>query len=229
MILGFVWNLQPTSGKVLVGHSGIYRITVTYRGTPASSYRPHPSKDSLEKAHIALTAIYQLQKEIEARKVPYYDCPSLEVTSLHSGKAFNTFSTVSTFSIDRRMVPGETYASCETEIREVLDALKKEDPEMEYELKLFSTRPPMEIPEDDPFIQTLCAVIDEVTGRPGEIYRRHGGSDGGNIWDTYGTPFPNLGAANDLLEPTRPNEKVAIADYLQSIEYYMLAVVRMLG
>ena len=186
-------------------------------------------KTPWKRAHMAMTALYALQREVQSRKAPYYDFPSLEITSLHAGKAFNTHATLSTFSIDRRMVPGETFASCEAEIRAALDELKKNDPEMDYELKRFSDRPHMEIPEDDPFIVALLQCVEEVTGKPAKPYRRHGGSDGGNIWAAYGTPFPNLGAADDKLEPTRPNEKIPVEDYLHSIEYYMLIVVKMLG
>ncbi|NBI67909.1 M20 family peptidase [Pseudoflavonifractor sp. 60] len=221
--------MEPTHGQLLIGQSGIYRITVTYTGTPASTYRPHPTMDSLEKAHLALSEIYKLSHEIESRKVPYYGSPSLEVSTFHSGKAFNTFSTVSTFSIDRRMVPGETMESCEAEIRAVLDKLKNQYPEMDYELKQFSDRPAMEISEDDSFIQTVRQAMEEVTGKPVELYRRHGGSDGANINAAYGTPFPNIGAADDLNEPAKADEKIPIEDYLRSIEYYMLSVVRMLG
>ena len=221
--------MEQTPPQILIGQTGIYRITITYRGEPASTYRPHPTMDSLEKAHLALTEIYKLQKEIEARKVPYYGCPSLEVSTFHSGKAFNTFSTISTFSIDRRMVPGETFESCEAEIRAVLDALKEANPEMDYELKRFSDRPPMELSETDPFIQIVQKAMEEVTGKPVELYRRHGGSDGANINHAYGTPFPNIGAADDLNEPTKADEKISVEDYLNSIEYYMLSVVRVLG
>lgn len=223
--------MEPTHGEILVGQTGIYRITITYTGDPAATYRPHPNMDSLEKAHLALAEIFKLSHEIESRKVPYYDCPSLEVSTFHSGKAFNTFSTVSTFSIDRRMVPGETPESCEAEIRAVLDPLKEKYPDidMSYELKLFSDRPAMEVPWEDPFIQTVAQAMEEVTGRKYEAYRRHGGSDGANINEKYGTPFPNIGSADERWEPTRPNEKIPVKDYLESIEYYMLSVVRMLG
>ena len=41
--------------------------------------------------------------------------------------------------------------------------------------------------------------------------------------------MPNWGAADDFGESTMPDEKIPIAEYLQSVEYYMLTLVKLMS
>lgn len=222
--------MEPTSGKVLVAHSGIYRIFFTYTAPAASSYRDHPTKNALEKSITAINALYQYRDQVVRKKTdPYFDCPSLSITTLHAGLATNVHASQSRFSIDYRLVPGETHESVGKEIFGILDALKVQDPEMEYTYEIISDRPVLEVPEDSEIVKACCEAYQEVTGKTAELYHRHGGSDAATIYGYNGIQMPNWGAANDTDEPTKPNEKINLKDYLQSIEYYMLTVVKMMG
>lgn len=219
--------MEPTNGRILVGHSGIYRAWITYQSAPASSYRNHPSKNALEKSIRAINALYKYRDEVKERKDPYYDCASFSITTLHAGAATNVHASESRFSIDYRMIPGETHEKVEKEIRTILDSLKARDPEMEYTLEVISDRPVLTVPEDSEIVKACLEAYEETTGKKAEILRRHGGSDAATIAAYNGMLIPNWGAADER-EATMPNEKICIKDYLDSIEYYMRTVVKMM-
>ena len=221
--------MEPTRGKVLVGHSGIYRIWFTYTSEAASSFREHPTKNALEKSIIAINALHSYREEVRKKTDPHYGCASLSITTLHAGQATNVHASQSRFSIDYRLIPGETHESVGKEIFGILDALKAADPEMDYTYEVISDRPVLDIPEDSDIVKACCEAYEEVTGKKAELYRRHGGSDAATIFGHNGILMPNWGAGNDVSEATTPNEKISIEDYLQSIEYYMLTLVKMMG
>ena len=221
--------MEPTKGKILVGHSGIYRAWITYTAPAYSSGREHPTKNALEKSVIAINALYAHRENVRARKDPYYDCASLSITTLHAGGATNVHASQSRFSIDYRMVPGQTHEQVEGELREILDRLKADDPEMEYTIEVISDRPVLDIPEDAEVVRACCAAFEEVTGRPAQLVRRHGGSDAATIFGHNGILMPNWGAADDFGESTMPDEKIPIEEYLQSVEYYMLTLVKLMS
>jgi len=219
--------MEPTHGRILVGHSGIYRAWITYQSEPASSSRNHPSKNALEKSVRAINALYKYRDEVKERKDPHYDCASFSITTLHAGEATNVHASKSRFSIDYRMVPGETHEKIEKEIRAILNSLKELDSEMEYTLEVISDRPVLEVPEESAIVKACVEAYEETTGRTAEIFRRHGGSDAATIAAYNGILIPNWGAADEM-EATMPNEKILIKDYLESIEYYMRTVVKMM-
>ncbi len=220
--------MEPTYGRILVGHSGIYRAWITYRSEPASSYREHPTKNALEKSVIAINHLHEHRAVVRQNLDPHYECASLSISTLHAGEATNVHASESKFSIDYRLVPGQTHEGVEAEIRGILDALLQQDPEMAYELEVISDRPILDVPEDSAIVKACLEAYEETTGKKGEIYRRHGGSDAATIFKHNGIQMPNWGAGDER-EVTLADERILISDYLDSIEYYMRTLVKMMS
>lgn len=223
--------MEPTHGRILLGHSGIYRMWFTYTAPAESSSRHHSSKNALEKCVIAINALHKYRDEVVKKRPAdeWYGGSSLSVSTIHAGLATNVHASQGKFSIDYRMIPGETHEQVGKEIFGVLDALKAADPEMEYTYEVISDRPVLEVDQNSEIVQAMAAAYEEVTGKKPVYCRRHGGSDAATIFGHNGIQMPNWGAADDVNEPTTPNEKIPVEDYLQSVEYYMLTVVKMMG
>ena len=221
--------MEPTYNKVMVAHSGIYRMWITYTAPAAPSAREHPSKNALEKSILAINELYKYREIVRKRTDPHFDCASISITTLHAGKATNVHAAQSKFSIDYRLIPGETHDKIGAEIFGILDALKEKDPEMEYSVEVISDRPVLDVPEDADITKACCEAYSEVTGKPAEIYRRHGGSDAATIQGYNGILMPNWGPGDCFEEATTANEKIRVDEYLQAVEYYMLAVVKMMS
>lgn len=220
--------MEPSNMDLIVGHTGILRLYITYTGDPASSYRPHPNMDALEKAILAVDALYRLRNKIQSRENAAYGCPSLSVTTLHAGTATNVFSTKATLSIDRRLVPGETHDMALKEITDTLDELKNSEYSMDYQIEMISDRPFLEVNENSKIVSGIRDAYRELFEYSPRVRRRHGGSDAANIFNTFGTQIPNLGPGEEK-ECAKTNEKISIDNYLQMIMIYALTVVNVIG
>lgn len=157
-----------------------------------------------------------------------FEQPCLSVTILHAGTAANVHPSKATFTFDRRLVPGETHEAALKEITDALDKLKEENAEYDYTLEITNSRPFLDIPVEDPFIQLTMKSYEQIMGKPVEIYRRPGGSDAANIREATGMPIPNFGIGVDT-ESGKANERVEIQGYLDFIKIYMMTVVNALS
>lgn len=221
--------MEPTDRKVCIGHSGIYRLSITYQAKPVFSGNAHPTKNALEKAIIAIRELYLYRDQVVRKKSdPDYKSPTLEVTTLHAGNATNVHAGKATFSIDYRLVPGETHESVSHAILRILEALKAADSDMDFSYNLISDRPVLEVPEDSDIVRACKTAYEQVTGSQAICYKRHGGSDAASIYAHNGIPMPNWGFAK-IGYAGSINEQFSVAEYLQSIECYMLTLIQMLS
>ena len=83
----------------------------------------------------AAKAILALEKDID-RFHPAVGKPVISVNTIQAGVAHNVVPGECTFSIDRRLIPGETRESAVAEIVATLDAIAAEDPAFRYELDI---------------------------------------------------------------------------------------------
>lgn len=116
-----------------------------------------------------------------------------------------------------------------------MDRLKERYPEidMNYTWEIISDRPFLDVPSDSPIVKAAAAAYEEITGKSAVLFKRHGGSDGATIQAHNGIHLPNWGAAALSGEgeffAAQPKERISVADYLESVKYYMLTVVKLMG
>lgn len=224
----FGLNMEPTDLKLLLSHSGIYRARFTFEGKAASSSKPGDGVDALEKSIRAVQALYELGERIKERSVQGWGSPTLSVTTLHAGTATNVLADRSTFSIDRRLVPGESHEAVEAEILDVLEMQKNKDPDFRYIREIISDRPALDVPPDSGIVKVIEKVYEDLQGKPVEKMTARWGSDAANIMKATGMPMPVLGPGRGE-EAATANEKVSIENYLASVEIYALTAARMLA
>ena len=226
--------MEPTNGRILNRHRGILRMQFTYRAQPHHASTPHPSLDALQKAVMAIQQLYALNQRLCNRTDEFGAATRcLSVTVLHAGNTPNVQPSLAEFIVDRRIDMDEEVDAVKKEILDIFDRLKAENSEFEYEYQILSDRPLLDIPESDRFIQSLSHSYEKIMGQPAKIYTRAGGSDAASLFQAYGLSIPNFGAAPDFDEEGRgdpfgsgtPNERLSLQDYLNSIKYYMMAVV----
>ncbi|MBU5628049.1 M20/M25/M40 family metallo-hydrolase [Oscillibacter sp. MSJ-2] len=223
--------MDCSAGKLLVTHGGGIRASCTYTSEPRHSSIRYPGKNALRKAAVAINELYKIDDRLGTVYPENFDQPCMSINLLHAGTAANVHPAQATFTIDRRLVPGEDRYAALKEITDTLDRLKEDDAEFDYQFEISSMSPYLDIPEDDPFIQLLQKSYEQIMGKPVEIFRRAGGSDASFIRESTGMPIPNFGVAEDRGEggSGRPDERVNVQGYLDFIKVYMMAVVNALS
>ena len=221
--------------KLLTKHKGAmhYTLRITGKSYAASfsgkdKFLEQTGIDALEKAYKVMTALYEFRDTtLKQRYDKYLGCSVLGVTSLHAGEAVNLIAGDATLTIDRRFNPGETCESVTKELVDILEKIKREDPEFVYELTNTSAGPVLDIPEDNPLIQAIADAHREVRGKDIEFEAVCWGTDATLIADKVGMVMPVLGPGdtNHIIH----NEKLALDTLFDVTEIYALTILKMMG
>ena len=83
----------------------------------------------------ASKAILALERELDQYH-PAVGNPVISINTINAGVAHNVVPGECTFTIDRRLIPGETRESAVADIESALDAIASEDPDFRYELSV---------------------------------------------------------------------------------------------
>ena len=219
------WVIVESDGRIA------YRLTYIADSWHAGMRSGH--MDALQKAHRAMECLYRYDETL--RRERYFGDEEggaiLSVTELlagNNGEESNIHPPVCTISLDRRYTKGETVESATDELKEILDRLKLEDSQMEYELEILIASPQLKMDADSSCIRAAIDAYREVTGREIRPGRRCGGGDTAKITSAYGFPLPQFGPGKfDQL--CTADEHVSVQEYIDFIKIYMHMVVKLLG
>lgn len=119
---------EPTGNACFSAHKGSFRPLVRVQGKAAHSGSPHLGENAIFRAGELMPLLAAFHNDVLAhRSHPLVGTPSLTVTRIKGGHADNVIPAECELLLDRRLIPGETDASAETEIRALLaDAEKKQ-------------------------------------------------------------------------------------------------------
>ncbi len=225
---GISMDVSDKKLGVEIGYA--FNTTVTYKSAPAPAHRPHPSTDAMLKGMRAVNALLQYREEF-IKPIPGCNlAQNMSITTYHGGHAANTYADECSFTIDTRVAPPNTPDSVKADFLRILDRLRDEYDEMEYEIKGWERmpKPYMRVPEDSAIVRACDEAYMEMFGVPLERSHHMGGQDAEYIHHVYGTLMPILSPS--LFDPiAQPDEYVSIKDMLDTTELYMRILIKMLG
>jgi acetylornithine deacetylase len=139
-----------------------------------------------------------------------------------------------------RTVPGQTLASVRADVHRLLETLKKDHPNLNYDVVIPANGPedgwyqdPMEVPADHPLVAALAeghrraSGAEPVIGARGRI----GNVGDGNILNAAGIPCVQYGAGDIRIyqEWPTPDERVRLADLVVAAKAIAYATYRLCG
>lgn len=222
-------NCEATNRRIEIAHKGILRATVTVRGKAIHGSRPWLGVDAIEKAVRAINELYAHRDVIKSRRHALLGYPTLVVGTVHGGTCPNMIPSKCEFTVDRRLIPGETHDSAEAEIADILERLAREDPEFRAAMEITNRRPILDVPEDSVVVRALKESVRELTGAEPEVGGKDAGTDASLIMAATGMPMPIYGPGNYLRGSLAPNEYVEVDDLLLATRVYALSIVKLLG
>lgn len=112
---------EPTGNACFSAHKGSFRPVVRISGKAAHSGSPHLGDNAIFRAGELMPLIAGFHETVLSRRShPLVGSPSLTVTRIKGGHADNVIPAECDLLLDRRLIPGETDASAEAEIRALL-------------------------------------------------------------------------------------------------------------
>jgi acetylornithine deacetylase/succinyl-diaminopimelate desuccinylase-like protein len=213
--------------KVRNAERGLLAVDVTCLGR--ASHTAAARVTGINAIAKAAKAILTLEKDID-RFHPAVGKPVISVNTIQAGVAHNVVPGECTFSIDRRLIPGETRESALAEIVAALDAVASEDPAFRYELDIDPLKDhiPANITEDtSPVVQALRASITRVTGQDSEYFVAWAGATDGRFYRQAGIDTVGYGPGGENAHGA--NEAVQIDDLVTQAKVYVETITRVLS
>ncbi len=208
---------EPTNLQISIGNRGLRWIEVAVKGRASHAGRPHIGANAL---HAAARMISGLEKVAFKAHHPLFEIPnpSLSVTMIQAGTKINIIPETCTFSIDRRMIPGETTESVRQEIEEVLRNNLSEGISTEVRIT-HEGWDPYALNPDSPLVAGLSRAIKEVVGEEPKLKGKAGCTDASHLVHKARIPSVCFGPG---LEDTAhaANERVALEKVVTAAKVY---------
>jgi acetylornithine deacetylase/succinyl-diaminopimelate desuccinylase-like protein len=204
--------------KVRNAERGLLGIEVTCFGRAAHTAAARVT--GINAIAKAAKAVLALEGDID-RFHPAVGRPVISINTIHAGVAHNVVPGECTFSIDRRLIPGESRDSVVAEIAAALDAIAQDDPEFRYELNVDPMQDfiPANITDDDsPLVRALQASVRAVTGTEPEYFVAWAGATDGRFYRQVGIDTVGYGPGGENAHGA--NEAVFVDDLVTQAKVY---------
>jgi acetylornithine deacetylase len=235
---------EPTGdGDIIITkHVGWVEVLISTIGLSQHVSRAHRAIDAIEMMMKALPRI----KNVRFTHTPDPDLPDMPriiVGVIIGGRGKNYDLRGPNFTCDYcsivadiRTVSGQTAETVMTDLRRVLDGLKKEDANFEYELvtpvppqyKVQTVHMnPLDVPKHEPVVQNLVSSYKEVTGKEPDhvgaiVTQSYAGNDSCHIWDA-GIPVCLYGVRSGRDEKGEPDTFVYVSSMVRVAQTYAVA------
>ncbi len=158
---------EPTGLDVVVAHRGSFRPVIAVKGRAAHASQPALGVNAVYHAARAIAAFEAYAGTLGGRAHPLVGSPTLAVTIVHGGHKENVIPDRCEFTIDRRLIPGETEAEAQAGIERVLDGVRAGHPHFRAAIArlLPTTGGPAETAPDAPIVGALTRAGRAVLGR----------------------------------------------------------------
>lgn len=154
---------------ICCGHNGVVWLNVIVHGRAAHGSRPEHGINALEKMAALVGALDAFKRQLAKRVFTAPDgtrkTPTINVGGVFAsgpGGKINTVPALASFSIDRRVLPTETVASAERELRTFLKQAAKATPHCRITVEKVSENHPCFIPPDAPFFAAMADCVTRV-------------------------------------------------------------------
>ncbi len=153
--------MEPTDLKLVIAHKGYAWFEIVTHGRAAHGSLPGEGRDAIRMMGRVLVALEALEKKIASRaRHARLGSASLHASLIEGGQELSSYPAECRLQLERRMLPGETEASVEAELREMLDALAKQDAEFRATLRGgLGSRPAYEIAEESSVVKRASDAI----------------------------------------------------------------------
>lgn len=219
-------NAEQTDLDIKTAYKGNCWIEVKVTGSTAHGSTPHLGINAIEKAAKVIETLTSIGLTYETD--PILGPSTLNIGIIKGGTARNVVPDECSFTLDVRMVPGQTAESVLAELQGILAKMIRRDPQLKAEA-FFNGRNtrPVVIPDSEPLVQVLLKRGEEVTGRRPKTT---GFISAGDMWHFQKMGVPGLMyGPGSLSNIHKGNEYATVEELVNAAKIYALAAVSLCG
>ncbi|HTL45203.1 MAG TPA: acetylornithine deacetylase/succinyl-diaminopimelate desuccinylase family protein [Vicinamibacterales bacterium] len=167
--------------RICIGHRGVYWFEVQTRGRIAHGSMPFHGVSAIDHMGLLLDRIHrELQPKLASRTTDVPVIPpgarhaTLNVNGIDGGQPVDGIQTPCVADrcravFDRRFLLEEGFDATKTEIVEMLDAIRRDVPDFQYDIRDLMVVHPTRTPDGSPVIGALERALQRVLGRSGLV------------------------------------------------------------
>ena len=169
----YVFNLDSSFGYVGIASLGALQMDISVKGKSVHSALSHLGENAVEKASLLMAALLDLKNKVVKRKSKIDVHPDtglnkmeakLNINMIGGGLKVNIVPDQCLISLDRRLIPEEDLEEAKKELIAVLSSV----PDVKWEVERVFGIPTVS-PCEDPVVDELAGIINEVTGQSGKF------------------------------------------------------------
>ncbi len=210
---------EPTDLEIVHLHKGAIRFQIEAQGVAAHSSLPENGVSAI-RALCEVTARIEgpYRSELLRRTHPLAGSPRVSVGVFHGGAQVNVVPGRAELQVDRRTLPGETAASVQQELEEILEAVRREgDPRLTFTCQLTEHYPPLDEATDSWLGHLLAEASHRVLGHATFAVAPFG-TDGG-VFSSQGLPSLIVGPGS-IRQAHTQDEYVDLAQVRRAVDLY---------
>lgn len=223
---------EPTENRLALGHKGLEWLEIVFTGRAAHGGTPEAGVNAINAA-AQLVALVEarLAPQLARRNHPLLGSPTLNCGTIAGGDQPSTVAAQCVLRVDRRSIPGETYASMCGELRALLDEVEAGRPGIACTLRRMPAgmatleHLPSVIEPGHALARAARAACESVTGMPPSPRAFPAWTDAGLLANFARIPCVILGPG-DLSVAHTPRESIPAAQVVEAEALYREAARR---
>lgn len=156
---------EPTDLGVCIAHRGFAVFKITTKGKTAHGGNHKQGVDANARMGLFLKKIYELSDRLPDEKShPLCGEASVHVPLMEGGRSLFIYAHESTIHLERRLIPGETLEQIYTELNDLIQEVKNEEPTFKADVELIIWRSPYEVSEEALIVRHLKQAARKTSG-----------------------------------------------------------------
>jgi len=212
--------------KITVGYKGSLRLKITCKTQTGHSAAPWLFENAIEKALEIWREIHKLHLPREKLGSRFYSITSC-LTKIKGGEAASGVPSQCDIHLDLRVPPQFTSRQVFNEVSKMIKQYQTANPKVSVKVRIEDLTDPFEIDPGSPLVRALSWSIRKLRHKPATLLRKTGTGDMNVLGRAMKIPVVAYGPGDSRLDHT-PNEHIDIQEYLDSIQVYREAIMKLL-
>lgn len=207
---------EPTNNEISVASKGTLWLEFTVCGKTCHGAYPW---EGVNAAEISYELFTKISKLIGKDTHKFLTPPTCTLTKIQGGVKVNMVPDMCTMLLDIRSVPSIKHEELLERIDKLIDNMEKHNPDLRIEYNVLTNRMPVEIDQENFLVEELSQSIQNICGSKPKLTGTGFFSDASIFLREYNIPTVLFGPGESS-EAHKPNEKISLNKYFESIECY---------
>jgi acetylornithine deacetylase len=158
--------LEPTDLRLTVAHKGYAWFEIATQGRAAHGSLPSEGRDAIRMMGRVLNLLDALDRKLASLAPhPLLGHGSLHASLIRGGQELSSYPAECRLQLERRMLPSESAAEFEAELRTLVAGLATRDSDFQATVRGLGSRPAYEICPEAPIVELMRDAIAKTLGR----------------------------------------------------------------